>query len=948
MRRFLVTLPLSAGLLLGACATLPAPAEVTGAPSRLAKAQSPAPLSDLVRQVDIPFKTFTLDNGLRVVVHEDRKAPVVALSAWYNVGSKDEPVGQTGLAHLFEHIGLFNGTENVPGGLMEPLRQMGATDWNGTTHFDRTNYFQTVPTTALEQALYMESDRMGHLLGALTQERLDNQRGVVQNEKRQGDNQPYGLAFYSILEALFPEGHPYRHSVIGSMADLDAASMEQVRTWFRENYGPNNAVLVLAGDIDPATARTLVQKYFGHIPRGPVNEPAQASVPTLPALVSERMTDRVANTRLYRTWAVPGRFDEQAVPLDIAAMALGGLSSSRLGNALVRGDQTAVSVSSSYLGLQRVGIFFVTVDVKPGVDAAAVERRLDEIIRDFTATGPTEDEVRRVATSEVSGQIYGLEQVGGFTGKAVALAEGELYAKDPGFYRRELMNYAAAKPDQVRKAAQRWLSRPVHALRVDPGARPEYKETSASAKTAAPAASKLAVTPRPPMPPVGDVPNIDFPEIERATLSNGIPVIYARRATVPAVRIAMEFDAGNAADPAQALGTQSLMLGLLTEGTTSRTSVQIAEEQERLGASVSAAAAQDRTVLSLSALSPNLAPSLDLFADIVRNPAFAPAEVERLRARQLSRIGSELTSPAGMAQRALFPALYGNTHPYGRPLSGTGDAAAVKAVSRDDLISFHRRWIRPDAAQIFAVGDIPLADLVRQLESRLGSWQNPSEPRGTKNFAAAPAGGRSRIILIDRPQSPQSMILAGTVLPVTGTSEEVLAVTAANEVLGGDFLARINQDLRETRGWSYGVQTSVQMMENRLPLLIQAPVQTNQTGPSVQALVEHFRGFTTNKGVTPAELKRVISGNTRQLAGRFETSSAILSAMRSNALYRRPDNFWETVAGRYRAMSTQTLDQAARQSIDPGNLVFVVVGDAAVVRPQLEKVGLPVEVVTPR
>jgi predicted Zn-dependent peptidase len=450
------------------------------------------------------------------------------------------------------------------------------------------------------------------------------------------------------------------------------------------------------------------------------------------------------------------------------------------------------------------------------------------------------------------------------------------------------------------------------------------------------------------MPPVGEVPNIDFPAIERATLSNGIPVVYARRATVPTIRIAMEFDAGNAADPAEALGTQSLMLGLMTEGTTSRTSVQIAEEQERLGASVSAAAAQDRTVLSLSALSPNLALSLDLFADIVRNPAFAPAEVERLRARQLSRIGSELTSPASMAQRALLPALYGSAHPYGRPFTGTGDAAAVKAVSRNDLISFHQRWIRPDAAQIFAVGDIPLADLVRQLESRLGSWQNPSQPRGTKNFAAAPAKGGSRIILIDRPQSPQSMILAGTVLPVTGTADEVLALNAANEVLGGDFLARINQDLRETRGWSYGVRSNIQMMENRLPLLIQAPVQTNQTGPSVKALIEHFRGFTTSKGVTPAELTRVISGNTRQLAGRFETSSAILSAMRSNALFRRPDNFWETVGDRYRSMSAQTLDQAARQSIDPGNLVFVVVGDAAVVRPQLEKVGLPVEIVTPR
>jgi len=949
MRHVLVSMALFAGLALSACTTLPTPpADMNAAPPQLAQKETgPTPVAKLVRQVDIPFDRFTLDNGLTVVVHEDRKAPVVALSAWYNVGSKDEPAGQAGLAHLFEHIGLFNGTENLPKGLMEPLRQMGATDWNGTTNFDRTNYFQTVPTTALEQALYMESDRMGHLLGALTQERLDNQRGVVQNEKRQGDNQPYGLAFYSILEALFPEGHPYRHSVIGSMTDLDSASMEQVRQWFRDNYGPNNAVLVLAGDIDVATARTLVNKYFGHIPRGPVNEPAQAPVPTLPAPVSERMQDRVANTRLYRTWAVPGRFDEQAVPLGVAASVLGGLSSSRLDNALVRKDQTAVSVSSSYSGFHRVGIFFVTVDVKPGADVAAVERRLDEIIRDFTATGPTEDEVRRVAMREVSGRIYGLEQVGGFTGKAVALAEGELYVKNPGFYRRELLNYAGATPEQVRQATQRWLSRPVYSLRIDPGARPEYKEAAAPKRTAAaPPAATLAITPRPPLPPVGDVPNIDFPALERATLSNGIPVVYARRAAVPTVRLAMEFDAGIAADPANALGTQNLMLGLLTEGTTSRTSVEIAEEQERLGAVISASAAQDRTVVSLAALSANLAPSLDLFADIVRNPAFAPAEVERIRARQLARIASELTSPAGMAQRALLPALYGNAHPYGRPFSGTGEAAAVKAVSREQLVSFHRSWIRPDSAQIFAVGDIPLEELVRQLESRLGSWQNPSEPRGTKNFAA-PAKGRSRIILIDRPQSPQSLILAGTVLPVAGT-DDVLALTAANEVLGGDFLARINQDLRETRGWSYGVQGYVQMMENRLPLLIQAPVQTNQTGPSVKALIDHVRGFTTDKGVTPAELTRVISGNTRQLAGRFETSAAILAAMRSNALFRRPDNFWETVGDRYRAMSTQTLDQAARQSINAGDMVFVVVGDAAVVRPQLEKVGLPVEVVSPR
>ncbi|MDZ4365177.1 pitrilysin family protein, partial [Brevundimonas sp.] len=268
------------------------------APSQAsAPAFQAAPVSELVAEVDIPYTKFTLDNGLTVLVHEDHKAPVVAVSVWYNVGSKDEPAGKTGFAHLFEHL-MFGGSENAPGSYFTPMRNMGATDMNGTTWFDRTNYFETVPTPALEQALFMESDRMGYMLGAISQETLDLQRGVVQNEKRQGDNQPYGLNQYKQLEALFPEGHPYRHSTIGSMADLDAASMETVRDWFRSNYGPNNSVLVLAGDITPAKARELTEKYFGPIPRGPVNTPAQAAVPTLPAPVSETAHDRVSNARV--------------------------------------------------------------------------------------------------------------------------------------------------------------------------------------------------------------------------------------------------------------------------------------------------------------------------------------------------------------------------------------------------------------------------------------------------------------------------------------------------------------------------------------------------------------------------------------------------------------------------------------------------------------------------
>jgi len=386
MRRLLMVLSMVPSMLVAAGATSVVDARET---PRVATASSvPATVADLVRKVDIPYTRFTLANGLRVLVHEDRKAPVVAVSVWYNVGSKDEPPGRTGFAHLFEHL-MFNGSENAPGDYFEPLREVGATDFNGTTWFDRTNYFQTVPRPALERVLFLESDRMGHLLGAVSQETLTNQVGVVQNEKRQGDNQPFGLVEYAQLAALFPEGHPYRHATIGSMADLDAASLDDVRSWFRAKYGPNNAVLVLAGDISADEARPLVEKYFGHIPRGPENRPAMAPVPTLPAPVTEVMKDRVANTRLYRNWAVPGLLDSESAALTVAAGVLGGLSSSRLDNELVRKDQTAVRVSAENQAFHRVGIFEVQVDVKPGADADAVARRLDAIIADLIARGPT-------------------------------------------------------------------------------------------------------------------------------------------------------------------------------------------------------------------------------------------------------------------------------------------------------------------------------------------------------------------------------------------------------------------------------------------------------------------------------------------------------------------------------------------------------------------------------
>ncbi|MEO6515000.1 MAG: pitrilysin family protein [Steroidobacteraceae bacterium] len=917
------------------------------------KTLTPAPASELLAAVDIPYEQFTLPNGLRVLVHTDRKAPVVAVSVWYDVGSKHEPASKTGFAHLFEHL-MFNGTENVPGDFFEPLQQVGSTDTNGTTWFDRTNYFETVPSSALEVALFLESDRMGHLLGAVSQKVLDNQRGVVQNEKRQGDNQPYGLVEYAQLAALLPSDHPYGHSTIGSMADLDKASLADVKAWFVDHYGPNNAILALAGDIDAATAKPLIEKYFGDIPAGKPVPKVEVPVPTLAAAKSEVMKDHVATTRLYRYWAVPGLNDADAVPLSIGSYVLGGLASSRLDNILVRQEQTAVRVSASYQEFAQLGFIEVFADVKPGVDADKVSARLDAIIAAFIEEGPTEDEVQRVVIRKIAQTIDGLESVGGFGGKAPILAEGLLYAGDPAFYKKRL---APATPVQVRTAMQKWLKRPVYSLRVEPGERAAYAEsTGVAARTVSmqPAhyvapgeqpvgRGPLAAVDRSKLPEVGSIPNVDFPAVETGKLSNGITVRFARRDTLPMLRLSMVFNAGYAADPRDKLGTQALMLALLPEGTKTRNSVQIAEEQERLGANIAAGASLDRTSVSLDALVPNLALSLDLLADIVKNPAFEPAELERLRARQLNVIAQEFTDPLGLARRTLPPLLYGD-YPYGIPGGGTGDLVVMQKLTREDLIGFHDRWIRADNAEIFAVGATTLKDLLPLLEARFGEWKPADVAKGTKNFDAKIPAKSERIVLVNRPQSPQSMILAGQVLSQLG-SDDLVALVSGNDVLGGNFLSRINMDLRETRGWSYGVRGSVSQLEQRVLYQLRAPVQADRTGASIAAMKTHVKDFVSAKGVTPAELARTINGSVRELPGSFETSAAVLAQMEQDVLYKHAADYAETLAGRYQSLDATALDAAVRSAIDPNGFTWVVVGDKAKVLPQLKALKIPVTVI---
>ncbi len=953
-------------LALGGCANM-ADGEIASAPVAPVEAEAGnGDLAQLVDEIQIPYETFTLPNGLTTVVHTDRKAPLVAVSVWYDVGSKHEPAGKTGFAHLFEHL-MFNGSENADGDFFEPLQQVGATGYNGTTNADRTNYFETVPTAALDRVLMLESDRMGYLLGAVTQEKLDNQIGVVQNEKRRGDNQPFGLLRYEIVENIFPKGHPYHHSTIGSMDDLTNASLEDVKQWFRDNYGPNNAVLVLAGDIDVATAKEKVAKWFGDIPRGDeVVDPA-ITVPQLPADKEKVINDQVSTTRIYRMWPIPGETSDSNIPLALAQVTLGGLASSRLDNALVRGQGLAVSVASWAWTNEDAGVFVVQADLKPGVERATLEAALDEQIAEFLAQGPTQDELDRSKTSIVSGLIGGLESVGGFGGKAVTLAEGELYHDNPGHFRKQLDQMVAATPESVRTTAQQWLTKPRFALVVEPGERTEGGENRGGAVVADTTGDGLRAAPveyycnpeycdpeelgsthaqdRSQLPAVGPLTDLDFPEIERAELSNGMEVYFARRDAVPKVTVRMVFDAGFTADSRDALGTQSLMLAAMDEGTDTLDATQLAIAQERLGANVSGFAGLDETSFQLSALSTRLAPSLELLADFVRNPAFRSDDLERVRAQQLNRISAELKSPRDVARRALQPLVYGD-HPYGIPSSGLGDADVVADLTPASLDAAHRRWIRPDNAKVFVVGDTTLAEAVSLLEASFGDWQAPSTPLPTKAFDVDVPTPDGRIVLLDRPNSPQSVILGARVLEARGSDDNTVLL-AANEVLGGSFLSRINMNLRETKGWSYGSRSSLIYNRDRLLYAVQAEVQADRTGDSIVELEKEITGFTGDNGVTPAELERTINGNVRELPGQFETSGSVLGGMVNIVKYGRPDDYYETIADKYRGMTAGQIAAASRENFVYDDIVYVVVGDAEVVEPQLERTGLPYTVQQP-
>jgi zinc protease len=876
-------------------------------------------------KIDIPYKKYVLTNGLTLIVHEDHKAPIVAVNLWYHVASKNEKPGKTGFAHLFEHL-MFTGSEHFKGSgdqraFFEAMERIGATDLNGTTSNDRTDFFENVPRNALDTALWIESDRMGHLLGAIDQNRLDTQRGVVQNEKRQGENEPYGGTEELIVKGTAPVGHPYSWTVIGSMEDLNAASLGDVKTWFTNYYGAANAVLVLAGDIEPEAALKKAVQYFGDIPSGPPVARYQTWIPKIPGTRREKMSDRVPQARIYKVWNIPPYGEADTVYLDLASDVLASGKTSRLYKRLVYDDQIATSVSATVEPNEISGQFQIVATAVPGGDLARIEKAIDEELVRLFSKAPTPAELERAKAGKIAGFVRGIERIGGFGGKSDVLAMNETFRGRPDFYKIPLKYTREATPQDLQRTARKWLNTDVYILEVHPFPKYETAESTIDRSN---------------LPKSGADPEVKFPAFQRASLTNGLKIIVAERHSIPTVKFSLLVDAGFAADQFAIPGTGKLAMQMLDEGTTRRTALQISDELQSIGATLSAGSELDSSTISLSTLTATLDSALDIYADVILNPVFPEADFRRLQRQLLAGIEQEKNEPFGMALRVFPKLLYGNSHAYGNPLTGSGTKSSVIKITPADLRKFHDTWFKPNNATLIIVGDTTLNDIKPKLESLFADWKPGEVP--AKNLATVEQQKKPAVYLIDRPGSLQSVILAGHVaLPKSNPDE--IAIDTMNVVLGGSFTSRVNMNLREDKHWAYGAGTFFMPARGQGPFIAYAPVQTDKTKESMIELNKELHGILEKKPVTPEELSNAQKNETLTLPGSWETSDAVSSSIGTIVTFGLPDDYYSTYAGKVRALSVEDMTKAAQKTLHPDQLVWVVVGDRNKIEPGIRELG---------
>ncbi len=888
----------------------------------------------------LKYEKYRLANGLEVILLEDHRLPLVAVNLWYHVGPANERPGLTGFAHLFEHM-MFEGSKYVgEKAHFLYLEAAGASDINGTTDFDRTNYFETLPSNQLELALWLESDRMGFLLEKLDDRKLENQRDVVRNERRQSvESAPYGLVQEELFHLLFPKDHPYHASVIGSHADVEAACLQDVREFFRLYYAPNNASLAIVGDIDPARTRQWVQKYFGPIPSGPRVPKIAVETPPIAAERRALVKDQVELPRIYMAWITAPIFTQEDAECDLVARILGGGKSSRLYKKLVYERRIAQDASAQQYSLALGSVFTIEATAKPDIPVEEVERAIDEELETLQEEGPTESELEGARNIIESAMIRGLETLGGFGGVADRLNQYNHFLGDPGYLARDLERYYCADTSSLRETAQKMLRRNARvAVNGVPGDKviddpPKSSEGKASPPVTTAGVPDQDWRSKPPEPGTPPALRLPVPRIFR--LSTGLMVYLVEQHNLPIVSANLIVLSGSDQNPSELPGLSSFTAEMLDEGTRKRSALQIAFDADQLGATISTGSTTDISYLAARTLRKNVDPAFELLSDVLLNPEFPEHEIERIRHDRLTQILQQKDNPNILATKVFFSCVYGADHPYGYIEIGTEESN--RKTGREELARFWRAGYVPGRSALVVSGDISEDELHLLAEKCLGQWKGQSPEF---RFPAVHAAGGRRVVLVEKPDSPQTVLRLGHV-GVERSNPDFVAIEVMNTGLGGLFSSRINQNLRERHGYTYGASSAFVFRRGPGPFLVVTGVRTDVTAPAVTEILNEIERMRTTLP-TPEELALAKDSIARSLPGLFETTPQTASSIGQLFTYDLPPDYYRQLPGQIESVTAEEVRRVAERYLKPEDMVLVAVGDRGKIERELEKLDFGV------
>ncbi|MGE0056931.1 MAG: M16 family metallopeptidase [Dehalococcoidia bacterium] len=871
--------------------------------------------------IDITFEKYTLSNGLDVVLHVDKSIPVAAVNVWYHVGSQNEEPDRTGFAHLFEHL-MFEGSKNHNREYFHPLQEVGA-NINGSTSNDRTNYYENVPAEYLELALWLESDRMGYLLDAVDQHRLDVQRDVVKNERRQSyENRPYGLAGQEIRKALFPPSHPYHWQTIGSQEHLDAAALEDVHNFFKRFYAPNNASLSIAGDIDVDETKKLVERYFGDLTPAPAVARLQRWTPQLDSEVRLQLEDRVQLERVFFAWVGPPRFDADEAALDVLVSILAEGRSSRLHRSLVYEKQIARDVNAYFAAMEIAGEIRIDATVVPGKSVAEVEEGIFDELTKIQDAPPSDEEVQRAVNRIEAHYVRQLESVGGFGGRADLLNYFNVFAGDPGQLNQDLNRYLRVTPADVQRVAKQYFGPGRVRLLITP-----LKQVTAGSSE----------VDRTQQPGAGRTRSFEPPVPQRLTVAGKYDLLVVEKREVPLVAAGVYFPGGSVLDPADKPGLTAFMGRLMTEGTRNRSSMDIADEGDFIAARPAVGVDREDIIISTEALTRHWPKALELLADVLLNPTFPENEVDRVRRERLTDLRRLKDDANAIADRVENGLLYGRDTPHGHPISGREES--VEAFTRDEVVQQHQRLILEGKPTFFVVGDIDAATATQQLEDAFGAHP-------FKDSAPAPATidatrQATTIYLVDKPGAAQSVISASQ-LSVERTHADYVPLVVMNMVFGGQFTSRLNMNLREDKGYTYGYRSRFDWRQTNSGYSAGGAVQTAVTKESLIETLKEFRELHADKPVTADEFERARLGIIRGFPPSFETPGQVLRRLLDLVHYGLPDDYFSHHVSRLTNVSLEDVHRVSAGHVDPSMLSIIVVGDRKVIEPGLLELNLPI------